>query len=141
MGLFHATPMSGSLKNPNELREAFIYNEMCTKSHSTIKKFVNSEAAKIMMNEGMISSEVLEKLAHDCDGGHCDKKEMEMTVCHMAKENDDPIWNELVRRRMQEQELLNALFNKYGEAAADKIDIYHKEFIEKGLPSEFRDAE
>ena len=87
MGIFSAEPMHGSLKNPNALREAFIYNTMSTKSSATIQKFVNSKEASIMVEEGLISTDVLERLASECEGGDC--KMLNITVCHLAKDNDD----------------------------------------------------
>lgn len=125
--------MESSLKNPNQLRDAVIYESLSSLPTKKIKEFVNSKEAKVMLKEELISQEVLERLVDEKDTG-C----LKTTVCHMAKENGDPLWDELVKHRIEERRLLNDLLAKYGENAKEAADIANKEFVESKIPEYFR---
>ena len=86
-----------------------------------------------MLNEGIISQEMLERLATDGDTGV-----LKTTVCHMAKENGDPLWDELVKHHIEERRLMNELINKYGEQAKPIADNANKDFVESCIPEYFR---
>lgn len=125
--------MESCLKNPNQLRDAVIYESLSSLPTKKIKEFVNSKEAKVMLKEELISQEVLERLVDEKDTG-C----LKTTVCHMAKENGDPLWDELVKHRIEERRLLNDLIAKYGENAKEAADIANKEFVESKIPEYFR---
>lgn len=125
--------LEATLKNPNQFRDAVLYESLSSLSDTKIKEFVNSPEAKMMLNEGLISAEVLDRLCAE-DGNYMIKT----TVCHMAKENGDPLWDELVRVRMQERRVLNDLLEKYGEEAKPVAENASKMFIESCIPEYFR---
>jgi hypothetical protein len=125
--------LESALKNPNQYRDAVLYENLSGLPYNKIKEFIKSPEAKMMLNEGLISQETLERLASDCDTG-C----LKTTVCHMAKENGDPMWDELVQLRIQERRLFNDLVEKYGDQAKPIADNANKNFVESCIPEYFR---
>ena len=63
---------------------------------------------------------------------------LKITVCDLAKENEDPEWDELVECRIRERQLLNSLINKYALEAKDKIEKANEQIINKSIPEYFR---
>lgn len=125
--------LESTLKNPNQYRDAVLYENLSGLSMNKIKEFVKSPEAKMMLTEGLISQELLERLVDECDTG-C----LKTTVCHMAKENGDPKWDELVRLRIQERRLINELIAEYGDKAKPIADNANKDFVESCIPEYFR---
>lgn len=124
--------MEGALKNPNQFRDAILYESLSSLSSDKIHEFIDSKEAKMMLDKELISPEVLERLANR---GDCVLK---TTVCHMAKENGDPMWDELVRLHMQERRLMNDLIEKYAEEAKPVAESAVKTFVESCVPEYFR---
>lgn len=135
MGIFDSGRIQGSLKNPNELKEAFIVEHFKHKPKAEIEKFIKSEEAKYMVEASMIDQDMLERLAAEIN---YNDRDVQLTVCHMAKENDDPRVQELFAIRAKERKLLDELIEDYGALASGKVGIYKEEFINKGLPKIFR---
>lgn len=121
------------LKNPNQFRDAVIFESLSALPTKKINEFVNSEEAKTMINEGLISQDVLERLVNTSD-----KNILKTTVCHMAKENGDPIWDEFVKARIQERRIMNDLLEKYGKDAKVIADNAEKEIVNTSIPEYFR---
>lgn len=124
--------MEGALKNPNQFRDAILYESLNSLSSDKVKEFVGSNEAKFMVEEGLMSPETLERLANQ---GDCILK---TTVCHMAKENGDPMWDELVRLHMQERRVMNDLIEKYADEAKSVAESAIKTFVETCIPEYFR---
>ena len=124
--------MEGALKNPNQFREAVIFESLRTLPVSRLKEFVNSKEAKTMLNEGIISQDTLERLSAESDNGT-----LKTTVCHMAKENGDPLWDEFIKLRIEERRLMNELLDKYRDKASVIADNAEKEFVESCIPKYF----
>lgn len=125
--------MEATLKNPNQFRDAVLFESLRSLPNSKIKEFINSPEAKMMLTEGLISAEVLDRLCAE-EGNSM----LRTTVCHMAKENGDPLWDELVQARMQERRVLNDLLVKYGEDAKPVAENATKQFVESCIPEYFR---
>ena len=128
--------MESTLKNPNQFKEAVIYESLNSLPTKKINEFVHSEEAKTMLNEGIISQDVLDRLVANSDHHNC--KVLKTTVCHMAKENGDPIWDEFVKARIQERRLLNDLIEKYGKDAKVIADSAEKDIVKACIPEYFR---
>lgn len=125
--------IESALKNPNQFREAVVYETLSNLPTSKVKEFVGSKEAKMMLSEGIITYDALERLAAEKDTGV-----LKTTVCHMAKENGDPLWDEFVRCRIEERRLLNELISKYSESAKPIADNAQKDFVESCIPEYFR---
>ena len=121
------------LKNPNQYREAVLFEIVTNLPKSKQKEFINSPEAKAMLEDGIITRDFLERVAAEHDGG-C----LKTTVCHMAKENGDPLWDELIAARMTERRLMNELLAKYGTDAKTIVENANDEIIEMSIPEYFR---
>jgi len=124
--------MSGKLKNPNALREAYLYEYLTARGQE--KKFVDSPEASVMKEEGMITDELIEKLST----AKANNKNLEMTVLHLAKAEDDPLFDRLVAARAEERNIMNELIAKYQESAVELTDKYVDKFLNQELPKEFK---
>lgn len=125
--------LESALKNPKQFGEAIIYEALSSLSTSKKKEFINSKEAKEMIKEGYITTDTLERLASESDNGI-----LKTTVCHMAKENGDPLWDEFIHLRMQERRIMNDLIEKYSDKAEPVIEDINKKFI-ASIPSYFRE--
>ena len=127
--------LPGVLKNPNQFREAVIYEHMSHKDPATIKSFVNSSEAKAMVEAGSITYDTLDRLSKKANS---DTSVVNTAVCHVAKENDDDLWDQLVKARAEERRIMNELLDKY-RADVEPVAINAKtEIIDKCIPSAFR---
>lgn len=131
-GKGHAV-LESALKNPNQFREAIIYESIANLPDDKVDEFVKSDEAKYMVDKGYISDETIERLK-----ANTDNKCMNTTVCHMAKEAGDPLWDELVACRLQERRIMDALIEKYKVKAAPIADNVETDFIENCIPKYFR---
>lgn len=134
MGLFNIEgTMKSSLRNPNELREALIYTELAQLPMTKLNEFKSSKEAKTMLEDGIITQETLDKLMQDA--GFSD--DVQISACHLAKENDDPLWADLIDARTEERRLMNDLLEKYGEEATKIAENANIDFLRK-IPEYFR---
>ena len=75
----------------------------------------------------------------DVAKSNCAKKyAYKLTVCHMAKENDDPLWGQLVACRLQERNIMNAIVEKYAKEADPISKTARQAFVESCVPEYFR---
>lgn len=123
------------LKNPNQLREAVVFERLSNLPRAKRAEFIRSREAKIMVENDIISQDSLDRLASDLNN-----TTMNTAVCHMAKEENNPLWDELVRCRMEERRLMNELILQYGEKVdkSPAIKNIEAEFINKSIPEYFR---
>ena len=126
--------MENTLKNPNQYKEAIIFESLNNLSAEKRREFINSAEAKAMIESGVISQDTVDRL-QECD---TDCITLKTTVCHMAKEESDPLWDELVECRIKERRLINELIEKYGEKAKTVSDKVEKEIVEASIPEYFR---
>ena len=124
--------MEAALKNPNQFREAVAIEIISGLPKSKIREFATSTEAKTMVESGIISQDAIDMLVD------AQKNRISMAaVCQMAKEAEDPDWDELVRLRIEERRILNNLVAKYGSKAGEIASNIQKD-INKTIPSYFR---
>lgn len=123
------------LKDPKPYREAYLITEFARRMNpEQLNKFVKSKHAQALVEADIIGYETLENLAR---GAYSDRSE-ELMVCHMAAENDDDRWNELVRHRAEERRILDELIRDYGSDAQDACKKYNSNFVNKYVPGEYQ---
>ena len=127
--------LPGVLKNPNQFREAVIYEHMSHKDPATLKRFVNSSEAKAMIEAGTITYDTLDRLAKKANS---DNTVVNTAVCHVAKENEDDLWDQLVKARAEERRIMNELLDKYRKDVEPVAINAKSEIIEKCIPSNYR---
>lgn len=125
--------IDSTLKNPNLFTEAMIFAEMSTRPTKVIESFCNSGEAKDMVNCGILTHDTLQRLAAQAKTDRC----RDVAACHLAKEADDPLWNELIDARRKEREIMNELIMKYGNPATDVSNKIRDEIISKKIPTRF----
>lgn len=124
--------IEGELKNPNELLEAFIYDELSQLTDEDKEVFVNSEEARVMEEAGIIGRRTLVRLSKNDDLARRTK----MASFQIAKENNDPLWDQLVKNRVKERMLINKIVSKYGSRATRAAKLGQKDYI-KRMPKGF----
>ena len=125
--------LESALKNPNQFREAVIFETVRHLPAQKRREFINSNEAKVMVNEGYITDETIERLSDSEDTSI-----FKTAVCHMAKENDDPDWDEFVMHQIEARRLLNDMIARYGDKAKNVADNAYKDFVEHCVPEYFR---
>lgn len=123
------------LKNPNQFREAVIYEHLSHMDPTKIKVFVNSAESRAMLEAGTITYDTLDRLQKKADVNNtC----VNTAVCHVAKENDDDLWDQLVAARAEERRIMNELLDKYRNDVESLATNARTEIIEKCIPSNYR---
>ena len=125
--------LKGALKNPNLFTEAVVFESINRMPLHKIKEFVKSPEARQMLEANVISQESMDKLTAKAECSYLDT-----TVCHMAKEAGDPMWDELVALRMQERRLMNALKEKYMDQAKSVADNVESDIIDHKVTPYFK---
>lgn len=135
MGIFspNQVVMENELSNPNELLEAFIYDEISRNSDEKRQEFVNSEAAQSMLEAGLISRKTLVRLSKNDDL----ERRMGMAAIQLSKENNDSLYDQLIKVRIKERELLEKINNKYANKASRVAKIGQKEYLKNKMPVAF----
>ena len=124
-----------NLKDPKPYREAYVVTELARRmSPEQLAAFPKSKHAQALVENEIIGYETLENLAR---GAYSDRSE-ELMVCHMAAENDDDRWNELVRHRAEERRLLDELIRDYGSDAQAACKQYNNDFVNRYVPGDLR---
>lgn len=121
------------LKNPKPIREAFVIEQLRKNGKKALQEYVKSPHAKALLEHEIISPDSLECLTKDAFG----PRSMELMVCHMAHENGDDRWDELVRLRAEERRIMNDLIRDYSTPAGVACKHYHSE-VDKYVPREYQ---
>lgn len=121
-----------TFKNPNQFREAVIFDSLASLPESKLKEFVVSEEAEMMLTNGIITQDALDRLTNAKDN-----EILNTTICHIAKEDGDPLWDELVKARIEERRIMNELIKKYQEKAEPYAEKAKEEFVESFIPKYF----
>ena len=127
--------LPGVLKNPNQFREAVIYEHMSHKDPATLKRFVNSSEAKAMIEAGTITYDTLDRLAKKANS---DNTVVNTAVCHVAKENEDDLWDQLVKAHAEERRIMNELLDKYRKDVETVAINAKSDIIESCIPKQYR---
>lgn len=126
--------LEGALKNPNQYKQAVIFEALSNLPAKKMKEFVRSKEAQTMVTEGIISQDDLDRL---------ESKPTEFcrntAVCAKAKEAEDPLWNQLVELRIQERRVMNALIEKYGKSVSTIANNADTDIVEQYIPRYFRE--
>lgn len=122
--------MEGELQNPNELLEAYIYDELCSMTDEDKRAFVNSPEASAMVEAGLIQKKTLVRLTRSDDLS----RRLTMACFQMAKENKDPLWDQLVKNRIKERNLIGQIKKKYASRATKTAKMGQKQYLKSKMP-------
>ena len=124
--------MENTLRDPNQYREAVLFEALASMPAKRIHEFVISPEAKMMVTEGILKQETIDRLA-----SHHNDKILNTTILQLAKEADDPLWKQLVASRIAERRVMNELLDKYGDQAHTVADNAYENFVAPNLPKYF----
>ena len=135
MGIFspNQVVMENELSNPNELLESFIYDELSRNSDEKRQEFVNSEHAQAMVEAGLISRKTLVRLSKNDDL----ERRIGMAAIQLSKEANDSLYDQLIKVRIKERELLEKINNKYANKATRDAKIGQKDYLKNKMPVAF----
>lgn len=135
MGIFspNSVVMENELKDTNELLEAYIYDELSRLSDEKREEFVQSEYAQSMLESGLISRKTLVRLSKNDDL----ERRIGMAAIQLSKEHDDVLYDQLVKVRIKERELLEKINNKYANKATRVAKIGQRDYLKNKMPVAF----
>ena len=98
-----------------ELEEMFVYDELSQmlNTDELREEFFNSEYPEALMEAGIVSKKTLVRLSKKDDLSRRKK----MVVFQLAKEANDPLYNQLVKLRKKEKTIIGKLYMKYSGRA------------------------
>jgi hypothetical protein len=97
----------------------------------TIQTFLASEECEMLIQEGKISRKTIMKLNKNDDLTRRKKQ----AAYQLAREHNDPLWTKLVKNRVKERELINAIMAKYGNKGEMVAKKSQRAFIAGKSPS------
>lgn len=135
MGIFspNQVVMENELSNVNELLESYIYDELSRNSDEKRQEFVNSDQAQAMIEAGIIGRKTLVKLSKVDDL----ERRIGMAAIQLSKESNDALYDQLMKVRIKERELLEKINNKYANKATRVAKIGQKEYLKNKMPVAF----
>lgn len=135
MGIFGTSTivMENELKQPEELLESYIYDEISRLSDEKRQEFVNSQEAQGMLEAGLISRKTLVRLSKNDDL----ERRIGMAAIQLSKESDDALYDQLVKVRIKERELLDKINAKYANRATRVAKIGQKDYLKNKMPVAF----
>lgn len=136
MGIFgngSTLVMENELKNQEELLEAYIYDEISRLSDEKREEFVNSQEAQGMLEAGLISRKTLVRLSKNDDL----ERRIGMAAIQLSKESDDALYDQLIKVRIKERELLDKINAKYANKATRVAKIGQKDYLKNKMPVAF----
>lgn len=131
-GNVYGTSMEDDLKNPNELLESYIYDEVSRLPDDKREQFVK-EHGTVMCEAGLIGKRTLVRLSKGDDL----ERRLGMAALQIAKDNDDPLFAQLSKIRTRERELLEKINTKYMSKASKAAKIGQKQYLKTKIPSGF----
>jgi len=134
MNIFGATgSMTNDLKNPNELTESYIYDELSRLPDERKKEFLESQEAVALEEGGIISRKTLVRLSKEDDLS----RRLKMAALQLAKDSDDILFTQLTKNRIKERELLEKITAKYSMKATQAAKLGQKAYLKQKLPVAF----
>ena len=113
--------------------ESLLYDDIAHGTEEQIKEFCESDAAKVLVERGVLKKGTLMRLSRTDD----EKRREKLMAYQLAKEAKDPLWKKLAKNRVQEKKLIAAIMKKYGAKARKLAKTAQKEYIKVAskLPS------
>ena len=136
----NTSSIAESFRNPNEIQEMFIVDEVSQLSKEKIDEFCKpGGVGETLVTEGKLRKNTLVKLNKQDDLSRRTK----MMALQLAKEHNDPLWILLKKNRVKERELLGKIMKKYGRQAKQLAKQGQNEWLHSPkpvLPKSFQKA-
>lgn len=142
MGIFTTGSITESIsdvfKNPNKIFESSLMMEAMSWTDEQIKEFcAPGGIGEELVSEGKLSKKTIMRLSKKDDLSRRTKK-----MClDLARENNDPLWDQLAKNRIKERELIAKIVHKYSSKGSRLAVQAQKDFIKNSrLPKSFMRA-
>lgn len=113
------------LKDPKELDRVYLFDELSRMSDAQKEEFAKSERCARLMEAGLISKKTLVRLSKTDDLS----RRRKMAAFQIAKERKDPLWNQLVKNRIKERQLIRAIMAKYATGADKAARVGQRSYL------------
>lgn len=136
--LYGAKPIDSIEKigNSDELLEAFLVDDVLRQSSDDIKKFCESEEAKILEEKAVLKKPTMMRLSKADD----EKRRIKLAAYQLAKEANDPEFAKLKKYTALRKQSINKIMNKYGTKAAKVAKVAQKNYIKTATKVSKADA-
>lgn len=127
------------LVNVNELMEMFLVDELSRMPKEQLQEFcAPGGPADALVEANILRRKTIVRLSKADD----EERRATLAAFKLAKDAKDPLWDKLVKNRVKEKELIQAIKNKYGNKAERAAKLGQKEFLKHKfkLPSSFMKA-
>jgi hypothetical protein len=111
--------------NSDKVLESFYVDNLLRLSDTDIKKFCESEEAKILVEKQVLKKPTMMRLSKADD----EKRRTKLMAYQLAKESNDPLWEKLKKYQKLRKDTINAIMKKYGNKAARMSKIAQKSYI------------
>ena len=133
MGMFNKTTGNSMENNLNIVTEDFMteyntkvfYAEAMSLCNEEREKLINDPSIKSLEEKGLIGKHTLVRLSKVDDL----ERRVSMASIQMAKENNDPLYEQLIKNRIKEKKLLAAIDRKYANKATRVAKAAQKTYI------------
>lgn len=124
---------SAELKHPEELLEAYIYDEVSALSDEGKKAFIESEECRILEAKKLINRKTIVRLNKNDDVS----RRTTMAAMQLAREKGDVMWDKLVKVRILERKYLRGIEAKYGSRAQRVAKMGQRDYLKNKMGAKF----
>lgn len=114
-----------SVANSNEVLEMFFVDDLMKGSSEQIKEFCESVEAQILQEKQVLKKPTMMRLSKQDD----EKRRVKLMAYQLAKDNNDPLWEKLVKYTKLRKEVIAQIMKKYGPKATKMAKIAQKNYI------------
>lgn len=111
--------------NSDELLEAFLVDDVIRQSSDNIKKFCESEEARILEAKNMLKKPTLMRLSKQDDFN----RRVKLVAYQLAKEANDPAWAKLKKYTALRKECIAKIMQKYSTKAEKIAKVAQKNYM------------
>lgn len=111
--------------NSNELLEAFLVDDVIRQSSDNIKKFCESEEARILEAKNMLKKPTLMRLSKQDDFN----RRVKLVAYQLAKEANDPYFAKLKKYTALRKECIAKIMAKYSTKAEKIAKVAQKNYM------------
>jgi hypothetical protein len=111
--------------NSDKVLEMFIVDDVLKGSSDQIKRFCESEEAKILQEKAVLKKPTMMRLSKVDD----EKRRVKLLAYQLAKEANDPEWSKLKKYTELRKTSINKIMKKYGNKAEKMAKIAQKNYI------------
>jgi hypothetical protein len=122
-----------TVENVTELLEAYILNELSQLPDEIKESFATSEEAKTLLERGIISKKTIVRLNKTDDLS----RRIKLAAFQAAKEHNDSLWDQLVKNRIKEKDLIEKIVQKYHTKATQSAKLGQRDYLKSNLGKNF----